>query len=162
MAGKTITDYKSIITSKLIGDELLLKALINNESDFHVNNINIGPEDTEDTLYTYIYPYKIAENFFVETNSVLSIFSNFYSDNSNNFYTGYILFNAICPKDLLKTDYGIRYDFIIDTIKTIFDNKKDMGIGKCVITNINDLDITSSNYYGASCTLKISNSKGQK
>ncbi|WP_281168534.1 hypothetical protein [Anaerovorax odorimutans] len=41
MAGKTITDYKNIITSKLIGDELLLKALINNESDFLVNNINI-------------------------------------------------------------------------------------------------------------------------
>lgn len=158
MINNEIGDYKEQITQLILEDEELLKAIVNNNEDF----INM-PLQTDDIMYNYIFPYRKSDEIFTETKCILTMrFGKFNANSSNHFWSGSVEFYVICHKDLIRTDYGNRYDFIISKLKNIFDNRRDIGIGKTKVTDFGDLDVGNKDYLGASCILKIQDCKGLK
>ena len=152
MVGETINDYKQKIMMKLIEDEELLKALVNTESDFLANPLPIYPEET---VYNYIFPYMNTKDIITETKSFITMeFKDFRSVNGNFFSSGEVVFYIICHANLIRTDYGNRYDYILEKIKNAYHGTKFLGIGKTVVTKWGDLSF-KEDYFGCYCTVKV-------
>lgn len=153
MAGQTIIDYKQIIVNRLLEDSELLKALINLDSDFLSRSITLSPEDI---IYNFIYPYMDSKNVLSETKTFITMeFKNFHSIDNNNYYnTGEIVFYIICHANLIRTDYGNRYDYIFERIKNIFHKTKLFGIGETFVSSWGDLAI-DDDYYGCYCVVSV-------
>lgn len=159
MAGKAIKDYKSAISNKLIEDENLLKALVNNSSDFLSVPLPISPEES---FYDYIYPYRKVDGILTDTKSYITMdFKGFKPNSANYLYSGYVNFYILCHESLVRTDYGQqRYDYIVDRIRNLFDhNKEIVGFGECIVTLIDDITSEDGKYFGSLCQIKINDIK---
>ncbi len=139
----------------MINNTELLKALTINYPNFLDRPLIISPHDV---IYDYIFPYKVHPDIITDQKSIITMeFVNFRLV-GNTFKSGKVYFYTICHEGLVKTDYGNRYDFIYEQIKTIFDENKNLGIGETRISSTGDLSV-SKDYIGNVCVLDITDFK---
>lgn len=158
MAGKSIGDYKNTIIYKLLEDENLLRAIVNNDSDFLSKPL---PIPSDELIYSYIYPYQKVTNILTETKSFITMkFERFKPNNSNHFYSGRVYFYILCHESLIRTDYGNRHDYIVDRIRNLFDHNRNIGgIGECIVSEISDISANDGKYFGSACEITIKDFK---
>ena len=123
-AGQSLTEIKTQISSKIISNEEIIKALIIPDEDF----LDIIPTleqqlilDEPDVLIRQ--QIMLTRNVTSKTNKdmpyITSAYVNFQKE-SLTYQSGIVYFYIIIPNRLEKTSYGIRYDFIGDKLDEIF------------------------------------------
>lgn len=149
--GTDFTLYKETILYKIIESENIVQALSNNKTNFLDEKIAIDPTSL---IYNNIFPYRLSSKTFTEPKSLITMrFANF-KPIGNKFRDGNIYFYIICHNSLIRTDYGLRYDFIFKEIDDLFTSSRDIGIGKLELFDVSDLDI-DENYMGSVCVFHV-------
>ena len=149
--GTDFTSYKETILYKIIESENIVQALSNNKTNFLDEKIVIDPTSL---IYNNIFPYRLSSKTFTEPKSLITMrFANF-KPIGNKFRDGNVYFYIICHNSLIRTDYGLRYDFIFKEIDDLFANSRDIGIGKLELFDVSDLDI-DENYMGSVCAFHV-------
>jgi hypothetical protein len=139
----------------MIQDTNLLKALTINQSDFLTPPLTISPSDA---IYQYIFPHLVHPDIITEVKSIITMkFTNFKYDGVK-FQEGKVYFYTICHESLVRTDYNNRYDYIYEQLNTMFNNNRELGIGKAILSITEDLPINKQ-YFGNVCCLEISDFK---
>lgn len=140
---------KTVILTKLIEDENIVKCLINNQSDFLTPSIPVD-FDVTSLIYSQIYPYRFVPPTQTEAKTFITMAFSYKPDRNNEllFKNGSIYFYIITHNSLLTTDYGIlRYDYLINQIDEIFNSSRDIGIGKLPFYDMGDITV-NENYSG--------------
>jgi hypothetical protein len=152
MANNTFTDYKGIIISKLIENTNLLKALTINQPDFLNPPLTIDPTDA---VYNYIFPYKGQKEIATGEKCILTMQFKGFEPKDETYIEGDIYFYIVCSNTLVRTDYGNRYDYIYEQLKTMFYKSRELGIGRAKLKLVSDLEI-NENYMGSYCVFHVS------
>ena len=150
-----LTTYKNNIGIKLIENNNLVKALINNNSDFLNQSLPDGFKPI-DLLYNRIYPYVFIPKVETEPKNFITMSFGKYNYVNNVFKSGALSFYIICHFSLLKTDYGVRYDYILSQIDSMFNKESNVGIFELTIVSGGDLPIINENYFGSMISYKFS------
>lgn len=148
-----LTEYKNNIGLKLITNGNLVKALVNTDNDFLNQSLpnNFNPLSL---IKTQIYPYRFIPSITTKAKSFITMmFSNYHYVN-NVFKSGNITFYIMCHTSLLDTDYGLRHDYMLDQIDTMFNQKNDVGSFNLLLDSGGDLPV-NENYYGATISYKF-------
>jgi len=149
-----LTEYKNNIGLKLITNENLVKALINTNTDFLNQSLPDGFKPT-DLLHNRIYPYIFIPGVESDPKNFITMSFGKYDYVNNVFKSGILSFYIICHFSLLKTDYGLRYDYIFDQIDSMFNKESDVGVFDLTIDSGGDLPIISDNYFGSKISYKF-------
>lgn len=150
--GQTLTDIKNKIMAEILNNQNILKALIIDSPDF------LTQTPTEKQLELLNNPTKlIRERIFpyiktldATTDSkpyITTRYINFIKSNMK-YRSGVIYFYVLIPICLEKTDYGIRYDFIIDELEKSF---SETSIGDLEVGTRGDIEVDDSSGYIGSC-----------
>lgn len=142
-----LAQYKQDIAIKLISNDNLLKALTNNQINFLDYP---APKDPALLFYKHIYPYKPITSKFNESKAYITMsFVNFKPVNrSHQIKEGDIYFYIICAESLMRTDYGLRTDYIVNQIDELFNDIRGIGLGKLELGSMSDIQI-GDGYLGA-------------
>lgn len=148
-----LNNYKKNIMFKLLTNENLVKALINNNSDFINQSL---PEDFQppSLIYSHIYPYRYIPNIETEPKNFITLSFGNYRYSNNVFKSGIVTFHISCHTSMLQTDYGLRYDYILNQIDELFNNKNDIGSFNLILESGGDL-IINDNYFGCLISYKF-------
>jgi hypothetical protein len=73
---------------------------------------------------------------------------------NNVFSSGNVYFYIICHKTLIQTDYGHRYDYILNELDTMFNREIGIGAFNLTLESAGDLPI-NENYFGATVVYKF-------
>ena len=149
-----LTTYKNNIGIKLIENNNLVKALINNNSDFLNQSLPDGFKPT-DLLHNRIYPYVFIPKVETEPKNFITMSFGKYNYVNNVFKSGILSFYIICHFSLLKTDYGVRYDYILSQIDSMFNKESDVGIFNLTIDSGGDLPVINEHYFGSMISYKF-------
>lgn len=149
-----LTLYKNNIAGKLIQNENIVKALVNNDQNF-INQSLPSDFHPVSLLYSQIFPYMHVPGTNVDATTFITMsFVNFNYTN-NEFRSGMVWFYIFTHFSLMKTNYGQRTDYILNEVDLLF-NKK-YGIGEFNLTLSNgggDIHI-NEDYYGISMPYKF-------
>lgn len=146
-----LPDYKNHIAMHLLTNEKIVKAVALNNSNFLDSPL---PNNIVTLLYNNIYPYKHTFNMIDEVKTFITMDFGKYEYVNNKFQSGLVTFYTFSHKSIIRTDYGLRYDFILKEINNLFN--KQHGIGAFNLTLITGGDFqVNHDYFGASITYKF-------
>ena len=148
-----LTEYKNNIMFKLITNENLLKALVNNNKDFINQSLpeNFSPSNL---IYSNIYPYRHVPSITTDPKTFITMsFTNFDYRN-NEFKSGVLSFFIITHSTLASTDYGLRYDYILSQIDQMFNKQYGVGAFRLNLVNGGDLQVNEE-YFGSMISYKF-------
>ena len=154
--GQTLTELKNKIMLKIISDQELVKAVVVKTEDFldtiTTNEQNQLIQSPIELLRTQIFPYRSIDlPVEAEKTYITCAFVNFRKV-SNVYKNGIVYFYIILPRNIEKTSYGIRYDFIADKLEELFE---DGNIGAFELDERGDIDIGDLKYLGHYVRFKI-------
>jgi len=137
---------KLTILMKLIGNEDIVKCLVNNQSNFL--DISLPMDfDVTSLIYNSIYPYRFIPQIQTEPKTFITMRFG-YKPNGMTYKNGSIYFYIITHNSLIRTDYGmLRYDFLANKIDEIMNSSRDIGLGKLPFHDMDDF-IVNENYIG--------------
>jgi len=143
-----LTDYKNNIALKIISNNSLIKALMINEVDFLNHDI---PDDFDpiDLLHEKVYPYRFIPEVLSSPESYITMSFGDFKYIDNEFKSGKITFFIFSHKSLLRTHWGLRYDFMSYQIDKMFNKKYGIGDFNLVMANGGGDLVISDNYYGS-------------
>lgn len=153
--GQSLTEIKTQISTKIINNNELIKALVVPDEDF----LNAIPSPEQNSILNdpsvlIRQQIMLTKNITARTNKdipyITSAFTNFKKE-SHNYQSGKVWFYIIVPNSLEKTNYGIRYDFIGDKLDDIFSN---IGIGRFEFAERGDL-LIDENFLGHYISFEI-------
>ena len=134
------------ILMKLIGNEDIVKCLVNNQSNFLDISLPIG-FDVASLIYDSIYPYRFVPQIQTEPKTFITMRFG-YKPNGMTYKNGSIYFYIITHNSLIRTDYGmLRYDFLANKIDELMNSSRDIGLGKLPFYDMDDF-IVNENYIG--------------
>jgi len=137
---------KLTILMKLIGNEDIVKCLVNNQSNFLDISLPIG-FDVASLIYDSIYPYRFVPQIQTEPKTFITMRFG-YKPNGMTYKNGSIYFYIITHNSLIRTDYGmLRYDFLANKIDELMNSSRDIGLGKLPFYDMDDF-IVNENYIG--------------
>ena len=124
---KHLKEYKNKVLQKLIENENIAKAVGNNSANF----LSVEIDDPYDLLYKNIYPYTHVPETNEEEKTFITISFRDFRYVNRKFVAGRIKFNVFTHlKGLMRTNEGLRTDFIISEICEMFNESNEFGIGK--------------------------------
>ena len=134
------------ILMKLIGNEDIVKCLVNNQSNFL--DISLPMDfDVTSLIYNSIYPYRFIPQIQTEPKTFITMRFG-YKPNGMTYKNGSIYFYIITHNSLIRTDYGmLRYDFLANKIDELMNSSRDIGLGKLPFYDMDDF-IVNENYIG--------------
>ena len=137
---------KLTILMKLIGNEDIVKCLVNNQSNFL--DISLPMDfDVTSLIYNSIYPYRFIPQIQTEPKTFITMRFG-YKPNGMTYKNGSIYFYIITHNSLIRTDYGmLRYDFLANKIDEMMNSSRDIGLGKLPFHDMDDF-IVNENYIG--------------
>ena len=137
---------KLIILMKLIGNEDIVKCLVNNQ--FNFLDISLPMDfDVTSLIYNSIYPYRFIPQIQTEPKTFITMRFG-YKPNGMTYKNGSIYFYIITHNSLIRTDYGmLRYDFLANKIDEMMNSSRDIGLGKLPFHDMDDF-IVNENYIG--------------
>lgn len=140
MAGNfsELKTYKNDIMLKLIGNDNIVKALSLNYPDFIDRSITIEPTDL---LYTQIFPYKCSPYTQNEQKTFITMKFGDYRLINRTYKSGKIWFYIFTHYELMRTNEGLRSDYLINQIDSIFNESSDFGIGKMQWDSMDDFQV---------------------
>jgi hypothetical protein len=148
-----LSQYKNNIAYKLITNANLVKALANTNKDFINQSLPIGFEETS-LLYTQIFPYKFIPSINTEAKTFITMSFGNYNYINNEFKYGTVYFYIISHSSLIQTDYGLRYDYILNQIDLMFNKQYEIGAFNLELNNGGDLPV-NENYFGSVISYKF-------
>lgn len=135
----------------LLTNEKIIKAIVNNNSNFLDNP---SPDNIMALLYNNIYPYKHTFDMIDEVKTFITMDFGEYKYVNNKFQSGLVKFYTFSHKSIIRTDYGLRYDFILNEINNLFN--KEYGIGAFNLTLVTGGDFqVNHDYFGSWATYKF-------
>lgn len=138
-----ITTYKNTILTQLIQNDNIVKALGNVSPNFLDLPSITQPRDL---LFKNIFPYAFIPDSQDIQNSYITAMFKFRNDTrSGNFYKlGCVGFYVFSHQDIIKTDYPwLRPDFIVGEIDMLFNESRDLGIGKLQFNRMEDVKLSN-------------------
>ena len=137
---------KLTILMKLIGNEDIVKCLVNNQ--FNFLDISLPMDfDVTSLIYNSIYPYRFIPQIQTEPKTFITMRFG-YKPNGMTYKNGSIYFYIITHNSLIRTDYGmLRYDFLANKIDELMNSSRDIGLGKLPFHDMDDF-IVNENYIG--------------
>ena len=137
---------KLTILMKLIGNEDIVKCLVNNQ--FNFLDISLPMDlDVTSLIYDSIYPYRFIPQIQTEPKTFITMRFG-YKPNGMTYKNGSIYFYIITHNSLIRTDYGmLRYDFLANKIDEMMNSSRDIGLGKLPFHDMDDF-IVNENYIG--------------
>jgi len=137
---------KLTILMKLIGNEDIVKCLVNNQ--FNFLDISLPMDfDVTSLIYNSIYPYRFIPQIQTEPKTFITMRFG-YKPNGMTYKNGSIYFYIITHNSLIRTDYGmLRYDFLANKIDEMMNSSRDIGLGKLPFHDMDDF-IVNENYIG--------------
>lgn len=148
-----LTQYKNNIAMKIIENDNLLKALVNNNTDF-LNQSLPANFDCTSVLYTQVFPYKFIPDVVTDAKTYLTMSFGNYNYTNNEFKSGNVYFYIITHKSLIRTDYGLRYDYILNQLDLMFNKQYGVGAFNLELGNGGDLSV-NENFFGATISYKF-------
>lgn len=149
-----LTQYKNNIAYKLITNEDLVKALVNNTRDF-LNQPLPNNFDSTSLIYTQIFPWRVNPSIETTPKSYITMsFGNFKYIN-NCFKSGIVTFYIFMHKSLIPTDVGLRYDYILSEIDALFNKQYDVGVFGLELSNGGGDFQVNDDYFGAMMPYKF-------
>lgn len=153
--GQNFNELRNKIFAELLQNKDLIKAIVIDGEDF----LNVSPTPSQQDLIdnpkklirSHIYPYKKMFDTVTEKKVMITTELTGFKKQGHNYRNGILTFYILVPVDLENTNYGIRYDFIGDTIETIFANTT---IGELNFLNRGDIDI-GNGYIGHYVSFQI-------
>ncbi len=146
-----LTDYKNNIAMNLLTNEKIIKAIVSNDSNFLDNPL---PDNIVALLYNNIFPYKHTFDMIDEVKTFITMDFGEYKYVNNKFQSGLVTFYTFSHKSIIRTDYGLRYDFILNEINNLFN--KEYGIGAFNLTLVTGGDFqVNHDYFGSSAKYKF-------
>ena len=146
--GQSLTELKTQIASKIINNAELIKALIIQDENFE--NVIPNLEQSiilNDATVLIRKQIMLTKNITAITDKSMPYITSMYVDfkkKSHNYQSGTVWFYIIIPNSWEKTSYGIRYDYIGDTLDGIFGES---GIGKFEFKGRGDMPV-DENFMG--------------
>jgi len=147
-----LTNYKNNIIYKLISNENLLKALVINPEDFLNHNLPSGFNPAS-LIHSQIFPYQYAIDIQDTPLSYITMSFGNYKYINNSFKSGLLNIYIFSHTSLIKTDYGLRYDYILDQIDSMF-NKKKVGSFNLELNTGGDFKV-NDDYFGCVVSYKF-------
>lgn len=145
--------YKNNIALKIISNNNLIKALVNNTSDFLNQPLPSGFDSTS-LIYTQIFPYKFIPGINTEPTTFITMSFGNFDYRNNEFKSGIVYFYIITHQSLISTDYGLRYDYILNQIDLMFNKQYEIGSFNLELNNGGDFQI-DENYFGSMISYKF-------
>ena len=143
-----IVEYKNNIIFKLITNENLLKALVINEENYLEQNL---PENFQPTslIYSQIFPYQYTIDIEELPKTYITMSFGNYKYINNCFKNGILTFFIFSHKTLIsKSNYGLRTDYILDQVDSMFNKKKDVGDFSLELYGGGDIKV-NDDYFGS-------------
>lgn len=155
MIGQTFGNMRNKVCLELLQNQNIVKALVVEDENFLDTVLNEQQQEYIDDpsllMRKYVYPYKKTFDTAMEHKTIISIaFSNF-NKQGKNYRNGLVTFYVLCPVNIEKTAYGVRYDYIADEIENVFTKTT---IGEFNFHNRGDIEV-GDRYIGHYVTLKI-------
>ncbi len=142
-----LTQYKNNIAFKIITNEDLLKALVNNTRDF-LNQPLPNNFDPTSLIYTQVFPYKTNPSISTELKSYITMSFGDFKYIDNVFKSGKLCFYIFTHKSLIPTDVGLRYDYILSQIDLMFNKQYDVGAFNLELSNGGGDFQVNDDYFG--------------
>jgi len=148
-----LTEYKNNILYKLITNTDLVKALVINTESFLNDNL---PNNFDPTtlIYSQIFPYQYTINIEDLPKSYITMSFGNYKYINNSFKSGVFTLFVFSHKSLMKTNNGLRTDFIFDQIDTMYNKKKDVGDFSLELYSGGDFKV-NDDYFGCVISYKF-------
>ena len=156
--GQTITELKNKVMGSIVFNERIVRAIVIDRPNFLTATPTPEEQDLIDNpvqlIRTRIFPYIRTLKPTVDNKPYITMqYVNFNKKDKTHYRSGMVYFYVLCPINIEKTDYGIRYDFILDELEKVF---SEMGIGELEFGNRNDIAINDeSQYIGCSISFNI-------
>jgi len=148
-----LTEYKNKILRNIISNENLVKSLIDNRKDYLNYNLPDGFDSTS-LIYSQVFPYQHTLNAEKEMKTYITMSFGKYNYVNNVFKSGILYFYIFTNKLLIETDYGLRTDYILDQIDTMFNKNSDVGVFNLEIDSGGDFRI-NEDYLGTMISYKF-------
>lgn len=140
--GYSLTDLKNQVLGKLIDSTELVKGLVIDREDFLTATPNAEQaliiSEPDRLLRKQIYPFRRAIIANVTDKPHITTGWYDFKKSGNNFISGTLFFYIVIPNSLLFTDYGLRYDYLGDTLEDLF---TECGIGRFEFVTRSDIDV---------------------
>ena len=144
---KTLMWDRNEFMTRLSQDLDLAKCLLCNDSDFR--KYNPSPKDIESLPFNNIYPCLYTFGTTQETKSMITMGFEYIKGTASNIWkVGTVSFYCFCHKDIVRTVYGLRYDFMLQRINNlIFDTRNSTWIGKMEFVGMRDIIMEGNSSY---------------
>lgn len=135
----------------LLTNEKIVKAIVNNNANFLDTPL---PNNPITLLYDNIYPYKHTFNTIEEVKTFITMDFGEYKYINNKFQSGLVTFYTFSHKSIIRTDYGLRYDFILKEINNLFNKQHSIGAFNLTLVGGGDFQV-NHDYFGALVTYRF-------
>ena len=140
-----MNQQKTEIMINIITDVNLLKAIVNKPENFLELDLPIEIQnDPSIIFYDNVFPYKYPSIVLTEEKVMVSFGFGNYTKYNNVFKIGRIDFLVFVHKELLKTDVGLRMDYIINRLDILFNSNENIGIGVLEFQGFDDLQLPAT------------------
>lgn len=147
-----LSEYKNNILYKLITNENLVKALVCNDEDFL--NYDLSGFNPTTLIYNQIFPYQYTNNTEDTLKTFITMSFGNYKYINNSFKSGIFSIFIFSHKNLMKTDNGLRTDYILNEVDDMFNKKKDVGNFSLELYGGGDFKV-NNDYFGSFITYKF-------
>lgn len=149
---KELGKYKVAVLEKLISSQDLCKAIYYNDSNF-LDMPDIL--DTSELIRSNIFPYNRVLDFTPNKSTFLTFNFRDYRLVGNKFKSGSVEFHVLTHQDYIVTDYeSLRHDMILSYIDEIFNEDRELGIGKLLFNKMDEYEVNSE-YVGTLISYKL-------
>ncbi len=162
--GQTLTDIKNRVMAEILKNQNILKALIIDSPDFLTHSPSTAQKsllsNPQRLIRKQIFPY--VKTMMPTTEDIPYITTRFvsFTKTKMQYRNGIVFFYVLIPMCFENTDYGIRYDFILDELEKTFCNS---GIGDLEVGSRNDIEFADKcNYIGGCVSFKVIDFYGVK
>lgn len=153
---KNLFDYKTKAINKILQNDNIIKALIDDAPQFLDNlDTNILTQNYRDNLlYKQVYPYLPVTSVFKDAKSYITLSLGIFKSSEYAILSGQLRINVICHMDLIQTENGQRHGFIANEIDNMMFNTNGFGIGKLGDKRIEEI-IVGSDHIGVAMQYNI-------
>lgn len=144
---KSTTMIKNKLVNSFTYDEDLAKCLLSTRKDF--KKYELSEDEIESIPYNYVYPFLFTIGTTQETKSFITMgFRYLPSKGSHVFKIGNMSIYCFCHKDIVRTNYGLRYDYMLQCVnRLVFQSKDPYWIGKIEFVGMEDVVSESNRDY---------------
>lgn len=148
-----LTKYKNNVLQELITNTNLVKALVNTEENF----LNIDLPNgffPPSIIYSQIFPYQFIADIEDTPKTYITMSFGNYKYINNLFKSGILTFFIYTHKELMKSDYGQRTDYILDQVDSMFNKDSNVGVFSLELNGGGDFK-ANDNHFGSTISYKF-------